>query len=124
MYFLVNENMPSSVVVGLRAAGHDVLYAKESMMGAKDDSILARAQQEQRVLLSQDKDFGELAIRRGLPAGCGVVLFRLSGLDRELIVTRMLEVLTTNIDWRGQISVVDERRIRSRALPTQDDYTV
>ena len=62
-----------------------------------------------------------------LLSGCmlqGTTFCTRSGLDRELIVTRMLEVLTTNTDWRGQISVVDERRIRSRALPAQDDYTV
>jgi hypothetical protein len=48
MQFLANENMPMSVILHLRAAGHDVLAAKESMRGETDNAILARAQSELR----------------------------------------------------------------------------
>ena len=44
-----------SVILQLRAAGHDVVAAKESMHGDTDDAILARAQSEHRILISQDK---------------------------------------------------------------------
>ena len=39
MQFLANENMPMSVILHLRDAGHDVLAAKESMRGETDDAI-------------------------------------------------------------------------------------
>ncbi len=63
MRLLADENIPGDVVAALRLAGHDVL---------------ARAQEERRILLRFDKDFGELAWRERPPAACGVVLFRLS----------------------------------------------
>ena len=117
MQFLANENMPMSVILHLRAAGHDVVAAKESMRGETDDAILARAQSEHRILISQDKDFGELAYRSGRPADCGVILFRLQGQSPEADQLRMIEVLGSTTTWSGLFSVVDERRIRSRPLP-------
>ena len=119
MRFLTNENMPAAVVLGLRAAGHDVLSAKESLRGVSDETILRRAQVESRVLLSQDKDFGELAFRSDLPADCGIVLIRLAG-GRDADVRRMLQVRAIEVVWRGQFSVVDEQRVRSRPLPTNE----
>ena len=77
MRILANENIPGPVVAALRDAGHDVLWAKESMAGAKGPDILSRAKAGARLVVTLDKDFGELAVRSGLPATSGVVLFRL-----------------------------------------------
>src|SRR2546425_2698747 len=77
MRILANENVPGPVVAALRAAGHDVLWVKESMTGAKDHDV--HAQSEARLVVTFDKDFGELAVRSRLPAASGVVLFRLHG---------------------------------------------
>jgi predicted nuclease of predicted toxin-antitoxin system len=52
---------------------------KESMRSEHDEVILARAQTEQRILVTHDKDFSELAFRSLLPPSSGVILFRLSG---------------------------------------------
>jgi predicted nuclease of predicted toxin-antitoxin system len=78
MRFLANENFPGPAVDALRQAGHDVLWARTEMPGQSDPEILDRAQQDRRVLITFDKDFGELAFRAGLPAECGIVLFRIS----------------------------------------------
>jgi len=90
MRFLANENIPAAVVIALREGGHDVVSVKESMRGADDRVVLARAQTEQRVVLTCDTDFGELAFRSRLPAECGVVLIRLEwsnpDSDNEIIV--------------------------------------
>ncbi len=117
MRLLANENMPGSVIEHLRQNGHDVLAVKESMRGAKDPDILARAQSESRVLISQDKDFGELAFRSHLPAHCGVILFRLTGEDPDDDLRRMVEAVESRADWAGTFAVVDEYRIRLRPLP-------
>jgi predicted nuclease of predicted toxin-antitoxin system len=77
MHFLANENFPGDAVTALQAAGHDVVWVRLAAPGSKDDDILAWAVREGRVLLTFDKDFGELAWRVGLPASSGVVLFRL-----------------------------------------------
>jgi predicted nuclease of predicted toxin-antitoxin system len=101
MRLLVNENISGTVVKALRDRGHDVLSVKESMRGADDATILARAQAESRLVLTQDKDFGELAFRHGLPAECGVILFRLAGATPDEDNRRMLEVIESRSDWVG-----------------------
>lgn len=79
MHFLANENLPLDVVEALRNSGHDVAWIRTDAPGSKDRDILHRAVNEQRILLTFDKDFGDLAFQFGIPASCGIVLFRLSG---------------------------------------------
>jgi hypothetical protein len=88
------------------------------MRGSTDPAVLARAQAELRIVLTQDKDFGELAYRVGLPAACGVVLFRLSGDDPDADGRRMVAAIESRTDWSGAFAVVTARRIRIRPLPT------
>jgi len=63
------------------------------MRGATDDAILERAFTEHRVLLTEDKDFGELVFRLGRPAR-GIVLLRFDVTERDLKVPRLLDLLT------------------------------
>src|SRR5882762_6574201 len=93
MRILANENVTRTAIEGLRAKGHDVLSVKESLRGEKDDAILVQAQTEKRIVLTHDKDFGELAFRMGLPAECGVILMRLSGTDPDADNKRALEAI-------------------------------
>jgi len=70
-----------------------------------------------RVLLTFDKDFGELAWRSGLPASCGIVLFRLPALGPTGVGKVISDVLMAREDWPGHFSVVEPSRIRVRVLP-------
>ena len=99
MRLILNENISSTVAQSLRAMGHDVLAVKESMRGESDSNILAKAQADLRLVVTQDKDFGELAFRVGLPAGCGIILFRLSGLNPKMDNQRMVDVINGRTDW-------------------------
>lgn len=117
MRIIANENVTRTVIDQLRQLGHDVISVKESMRGQADNAILARAETEQRLVVTHDKDFGELAFRLQLPATCGVVLFRLSGSDPDADNQRMLTVLESRDDWAGHFSVVTDERVRMRPLP-------
>jgi predicted nuclease of predicted toxin-antitoxin system len=117
MRFLANENVTRTVVLALRQDGHDVLSVKESMRSERDDAILSRAQSEERVVVTHDKDFGELAFRSRLPASCGIILFRLSGWGRDADNERILLALRSRADWAGHFSVVTDSRVRMRPLP-------
>ena len=117
MRLLTNENVSDTVVRTLRQRGHDVLSAKESMRSEPDENLLARAQAERRIVVTHDKDFGELAFHSGLPAECGVILLRLTGDSPESDNSRALAVIESRQDWPGQFSVVTEDRIRMRPLP-------
>ncbi len=116
MRFLANEKISRTVIAALRQRGHDVLSAKEEMRGQADQALLARARVEQRVLLTRDKDFGELAFRSRLPAECGVLLFRLAGKDPAIDCRRMMEIIDARKDWPGHFSVVTEGQVRMRRL--------
>jgi len=85
------------------------------MRGAEDREVLARAQHEERLVITFDKDFGELAYRFGLPAASGV--FRLSGTSPDVDNVRAVKALESGIDWAGNFAVVTDDRIRVRPLP-------
>src|SRR5437762_1420769 len=101
MRFLANENIPPSAIQRLRESGHDIMSVKETMTGDADPAILARAVAEQRVLVTFDKDFGELAFRSRLPATCGVILLRFRQRGREQDSARVVATLQGRDDWPG-----------------------
>ena len=117
MRLLANENFPLDAVDALRQAGHDVLWIRTDAPGSADADILARAVTEQRIVITFDKDFGELAFRSKLPASCGIVLFRIPAPSSGFVAKFAVAALATRTDWAGQFSVIEESRVRQRALP-------
>jgi predicted nuclease of predicted toxin-antitoxin system len=117
MKFLADENFPGPALEALRKAGFDVAWICEGQSGAADEQVLARSAAERRTLLTFDKDFGELAFRRGLPAECGIILFRLVPQTPEEATTIALATLRSPITWARHFSVVTRRRIRTTPLP-------
>jgi predicted nuclease of predicted toxin-antitoxin system len=117
MRILANENVPRAVVVALRDADHDVVWVREAMMGAADSAVLAQAQIEQRVVLTADLDFGELAFRYGLPATCGVILIRLEWMDPAADNLAIVTGVASRNDWSGVFAVIERDRVRVRPLP-------
>lgn len=117
MLFLANENFPLDAVDSPRAAGHDVAWVRTDAPGSDDRQVLERAVTEHRILLTFDKDFGELAFRSGLPADCGIVLFRLPATTSADLAARVLTALHSREEWAGHFAVVEPGRIRVRALP-------
>ena len=77
MKILADENMLTRAVASLRAAGHDVRWARETNRRAADPNLLELATQEGRTLITFDSDFGELVYRYGMPAPYGILHFRL-----------------------------------------------
>lgn len=115
---LANENLPGDAVGELRRRGHDVLWARTHLAGAADSEILARAVAEERLLVTFDKDFGELVYRRGRSASCGIVLFRITTKSPADATRRIVALLESRDDWAGAFSVIDENGIRIRSLPS------
>lgn len=72
---------------------------------------------EARVLVTFDKDFGELAFRSDLPAACGVALFRINPRGREADAERVINTLESRDDWGGAFWTITDQRIRRRPLP-------
>jgi predicted nuclease of predicted toxin-antitoxin system len=115
--WLVDECVYAGLVSHLRAVGHDVVYMAEVAPRDSDTEVTARAQAEQRLLLTEDKDFGDLVFRRGQSVP-GVILLRIDpamhGLKRarlDAAIDRLGEKLL------GRYTIVEEARFRSRPLP-------
>ncbi len=115
---LADQNVPGAVVAALRQQGHDVAWILEEAPGSPDPDVLERAQRDMRVVVTFDKDFGELAFRRGLAASVGVVLFRITLTSSEQAARVAMAAFASRTEWAGQFAVVEDDRIRLRALPS------
>ncbi len=116
MRFLADECCDTALVETLRNDGHDVIYVLESFRGASDDDILARALADDRLLLTEDKDFGELIYRLRKPA-YGVILLRFNVANRTLKTPRLRHLLAqTARRLPGSFVVLEVDKIRIRSL--------
>ena len=115
--FLANENVPAEAVEAARQAGHDLTWIAESSPGADDDAVLAKALAERRVLVTFDKDFGEMAFHQGKTATCGVILFRPRVRSPGYVAQFMVAVLGQAVSWEGNFSVAQEGKLRVVPLP-------
>lgn len=118
MRILADQNVEVAIVAQLRRAGCDVLCSAEVLSArATDDEILEHAREGSRILLTNDKDFGELAFLQR-KATSGVVLLRMPTFDSSRKAKRLLDALAVLGDRiQGSMVVVTERGIRRRPLP-------
>ena len=114
MKFLADENLDAPIVKELRANGFDVLFILESHSGIDDEDVLSIAKSQDRLLITQDKDFGELVFRLN-QIHAGVILVRLGGISpsqKASIVT--YTVLTHLNELANAFTVIQEKSIRIR----------
>jgi len=115
--FLANENFPGDAVVALRAAGYQVVWVRSDAPGMADTDVLEWARRERLVLLTFDKDFGELAYDHDLPEDCGIVLFRIPMPKASSVGASLCARILERNDWTGHFSVIEPGRVRMRRLP-------
>ena len=119
MKFLADENFPGLAVRALREAGFDVAYVREDAPGATDEALLTRCASEGLILLTMDKDFGELTFSRGIRGARGILLFRVQAKSPEDLTATILGVIQSRIDWEDHFSVIGKARIRMTPLPNR-----
>src|SRR5271169_3448856 len=117
MRFLADENIPGDAVAEIEAAGHDIVWVRTVAPGSKDENVLAWAVREERIILTFDKDFGELAWRAGLPVSSGIVLIRLP--MPRAAEAGMPQRIHERADWAGHFTVIEPGRVPMRPLAKQ-----
>ncbi|MCY4551898.1 MAG: DUF5615 family PIN-like protein [Defluviicoccus sp.] len=73
MKLLANENIPLDSVRSLRSGGHDVVSISEQSPGISDEDVIRIARAENRIIVTFDRDYGELVFRRGWPPPAGIL---------------------------------------------------
>ncbi len=112
--FLVDESSGKRLSDALRAAGHDVKFVADIMPAEKDLKILEFAESEKRILITNDKGFGELVFRLSRPAS-GVILLRLridSAANRIKAVLSIINKFGEKLYSHFVVASDDEVRIR------------
>ena len=116
MRFLADECLHVEIVTVLRRAGHEVTTIAPGDVGATDEAVLERASREGAILLTADKDFGEIAYARAA-APSGIVLFRRSVADPAGAAARLLALIQERGDSLYSLhAVITPARARLRRL--------
>lgn len=117
MNFLANENFPLFSIRLLRNAGHDVASVIKDTPGAKDHDVLRRAYEENRIILTFDRDYGELIYKHKLFTPAGVVYFRFDPSTPEEPAEILLNIIEKGkVPILGKFTVVERDRIRQRTF--------
>jgi len=116
MDIVADENVPPVVIARLRAEGHRVVAIADVGSGMRDEQVLATASVGRFILLTHDRDFGELAVGRNVPVA-GVILLETERLSLSAQVQQISECLAeANRQWAGFYSVIEPARVRQRPL--------
>jgi len=116
MKIAADECVAWEIVARLRQDGHDVVYVAEISPGIEDEEVLILAAQDDILLLTADKDFGELAFRQGMIRR-GILLYRLSELSNLEKASLIAKVIAEHGDELLKFfSVLTEKSLRIRMI--------
>ena len=118
MRLVADENCDFSVVIDLRLAGHDVVAITEQMAGADDQTVIDFACSERRLLLTEDKDFGQLVFAAA-KQNSGVILIRYPASARSALSAAVVKLLSDSGEsLYSRFAVLEPGRVRVTRLVT------
>ena len=116
MRIVADEGIDKQIVDALRKEGISVVYFAEKAPGSVDPDVLALAREADVLLLTADKDFGELVFRQRL-ASAGVVLLRLHGVSAASKAAVVLMALNAHgPEMAGAFTVISPGLLRIRPV--------
>ena len=114
--FLADECFSGPLIRAIRGAGFDVVRSADTHPAASDEHVLALAFAQNRILLTEDNDFGDLVVRFGLPAH-GVVRVAVKALPKPDQAARVVKALNGLGDKvRGAMITIEPNRTRARPI--------
>jgi predicted nuclease of predicted toxin-antitoxin system len=114
MRFLANENFPAPSIALMRQAGYDVLSIQETIPGAKDTVVISEALRSDRIILTFDKDYGELIFKQGIPDPPAVIFLRYRGADPLAAARLVFDLISGGTNIERVFTVVEVDGIRQR----------
>jgi predicted nuclease of predicted toxin-antitoxin system len=117
MHFLIDESCDAAMGRALSVAGNDVLEVREVRPGADDEWVVQLAVSENRILLTEDKDFGGLIYAYGHKT-TGVIFLRYPISERNRIAKDLIELVKQQKEnLKGCFVTVTPKRIRISRIP-------
>ena len=115
MKLMANENIPRASVEFLRDAGHDVVSIGDDFAGVTDEEVVALATEEDRLIVTFDRDYGELIFKHGFQPPAGVLYLRIEEFSPDEPGQIVAELLAEGVmDLAGALTVLDRAGIRQR----------
>ena len=113
---LADENIDHSIIAALRVAGYSVDSVYETHRSFSDTPIIELARNPPRIILTEDKDFGEWVFAHGI-RDISVIFLRYQFRDTAALLATLLELLRTRLpDLQGAFTTVAVQKIRIRPL--------
>jgi len=113
--FLANENFPYSSVLILRDSNYDVSYIGTDFSGISDAEVISLAINENRVILTFDRDYGELIFKKNLKPADGVIYFRWNSFSPNEPGIYLIKLLqSVEINFYGKLTVISRDSIRQK----------
>ena len=115
MKLLANENFPTDSYYYLKLKGFDIIAIGLDFSGILDEEVMAIAITQERIILTFDKDYGELIFRHGHKPARGVIFLRLDAYESDepgKIIEQLLQ--TEHFDTDRKLTVFDGKFIRQR----------
>lgn len=112
--FLADENIPLYVVKQLRKEGYKIISVAEEFAGSSDEEILKLSSRNKWVIITFDKDFGELIYKQKPSKPYGIILLRVTPKSPEYIL-QLLKwlLLQVNISFEGNFVVMNKDKVRT-----------
>ncbi len=115
MKLLANENFPKASVLELRRLGYDITSIGEDNPSISDRSVMEIAEAKQLIILTFDRDYGELIYKYNYKPEQGIIYLRLTNYTPEEPAKHVHELLTVlNIETTRSLTVYDGRTVRQR----------
>jgi predicted nuclease of predicted toxin-antitoxin system len=112
MKFLIDECVGHGIAQWLREQGHDAVSILEVSPGISDDMVLSKAFNEARILVTMDKDFGDIVFRSNKDH-CGIILLRVSNWRSEHKIRILSNILSHHMhELESNFIVATEQSVR------------
>ena len=111
---LADENIPARAIEALRVAGLDVLSIREHSPGISDDEVLRLAVAQARVIVTFDRDYGELIFGQGRTPPPSLIYFRTFPPESPEVCTTVLAMLVDPEPIDGAMVIVSRQGVRRR----------